>query len=160
MRYLAVIQKTGAGYCAGAPDVPGCVAAGSAYEETKALFREALEFHLEDLRETGEPVPEPSARASTALGYAVVVEKSDDGYSAWPPDLPDLAASAGTPDRAEALLIKAVAAHISRLRLSGEQPAEPAATIVSVDVSVPELAPRLTPPRPSPRPPQSPTSAI
>lgn len=54
--------------------------------------------------------------------------------------MPDVAASAGTPDRAEALLLEAVAAHISRLRLSGEQPAEPAATIIPVDVSVQELA--------------------
>lgn len=140
MRYLAVIQKTGTGYCAGAPDVPGCIAAGAAYEETKALFRDALEFHLEDLRETGEPVPEPSARASTAGGYAVVIEKTDTGYKAWPPDLPDIAASAGAPERAEALVREAVAAHISRLRLRGEQPAEPAAATILVDVNVPELA--------------------
>ena len=140
MRYLAVIQKTGTGYCAGAPDVPGCIAAGATYEETKALFREALEFHLEDAREAGDPVPEPSACAATAHGYAVVIEQADAGCRAWAPDLPDVGASAGAPDEAEALFREAVEAHVSRLRLRGERPPEAVATVTRVDVDVPELA--------------------
>ena len=140
MRYLAVIQKTGTGYCAGAPDVPGCIAAGAAFEETKSLFREALEFHLEDMRETGEPIPDPFAYAATAHGYAVVVEKTDGGYKASPPDLPDVAAEDAAPERAEALVREAVAAYVSGPRLRGEPPPPPASTIIHVDVNAPELA--------------------
>lgn len=42
MRHLVVMHKTRAGYCAGAPDVPGCVATGATREETESRFREAL----------------------------------------------------------------------------------------------------------------------
>ena len=48
-----------------------------------------LGFHLEDAREAGDPVPEPSACAATAHGYAVVIEQADAGCRAWAPDLPD-----------------------------------------------------------------------
>jgi predicted RNase H-like HicB family nuclease len=43
------------------PDLPGCVAAGETREEVMRLIREAIEFHLEGLREGGLPVPPPSS---------------------------------------------------------------------------------------------------
>ena len=39
------------GYSAYLPELPGCVTVGDSIEETKALMREAVEFHLEGLRE-------------------------------------------------------------------------------------------------------------
>lgn len=65
VKYTIVIEETGNGYSAYAPDVPGCVAAGDTVPEVEALMREALVLHIESLREHGEPVPEP--RVSTAL---------------------------------------------------------------------------------------------
>ena len=65
MQYTVVIEETGNGYSAYEPDVPGCVAAGDTVSEVEHLIREALVFHIESLREHGEPVPEP--RASAAL---------------------------------------------------------------------------------------------
>ena len=65
MKYTVVIEETDNGYSAYAPDVPGCVAAGDTVSEVEDLIREALVFHIESLREHGEPVPE--ARASAAL---------------------------------------------------------------------------------------------
>ena len=59
MTYTVVIEKTGNGYSAYVPDLPGCIAAGDTREETEALIREAVTSHLEMLRESGEPVPEP-----------------------------------------------------------------------------------------------------
>ena len=43
------------------PDLPGCIAAGETREEVLRLIKEAIEFHIEGLREAGEPVPVPSS---------------------------------------------------------------------------------------------------
>lgn len=60
--YLVIIERDEAGgYSAWAPDLPGVIAAASTYEECLALMREAVEFHLEGLREHGEPIPAPAA---------------------------------------------------------------------------------------------------
>jgi predicted RNase H-like HicB family nuclease len=47
------------------PDLPGCVAVGEAREEAMELIREAIEFHVESLRENGEPVPPPHSFVET-----------------------------------------------------------------------------------------------
>ncbi len=57
MRYAVVIEKAGANFSAYVPDLPGCIATGATVEETEALIREAIEFHLEGLRQDGLPVP-------------------------------------------------------------------------------------------------------
>ncbi|RAY15753.1 type II toxin-antitoxin system HicB family antitoxin [Actinomadura craniellae] len=60
-RYAVVVERADdGGYGAYAPDLPGCVAVGETEEETLALMREAIVFHLEGLREAGAEVPEPS----------------------------------------------------------------------------------------------------
>ena len=64
MDYVVVIEKTGNGYGAHVPDLPGCIAAGDTREETEALIREAVACHVQMLREHGDPVPEPQASAS------------------------------------------------------------------------------------------------
>lgn len=61
MRYAVVIEKSESGYGAYVPDLPGCVALGDTLQETERLIQEAVEFHLEGLREDGVSVPEPSA---------------------------------------------------------------------------------------------------
>jgi len=60
MRYMVVIEKGKSGYGAHVPDLPGCVAAGETREEVLGLIKEAIEFHIEGLKEAGEPVPTPS----------------------------------------------------------------------------------------------------
>lgn len=62
MRYAVVIEKAESNYSAYVPDLPGCVATGATVGEVEQLIREAIEFHLEGLREDGEPIPEPSSR--------------------------------------------------------------------------------------------------
>ena len=59
MKYAVVIEKTGNGYSAYLPDLPGCIAAGDTLEETESLIQEAVTYHLVMLRENGDPVPEP-----------------------------------------------------------------------------------------------------
>ncbi len=54
MEYLVVIEKAENNYGAYSPDVLGCIATAKTVEETLALMKEALEFHLEDLEEFPE----------------------------------------------------------------------------------------------------------
>ncbi|MDQ3557041.1 MAG: type II toxin-antitoxin system HicB family antitoxin [Gemmatimonadota bacterium] len=63
MRYLIVIEQTSTGFSAYSPDVLGCIATGETRPQVERNIREALEFHLESLREDGEPIPRPSAVA-------------------------------------------------------------------------------------------------
>jgi len=62
MRYAIVIEKGEGNYGAYVPDLPGCVATGDTVEEVEREIQEAIEFHLEGLREDGLPIPEPSSR--------------------------------------------------------------------------------------------------
>ena len=63
MKYVVIVEKTGNGYSAYLPDLPGCVAAGDTVEETERLIQEAITYHVEALRENGDPIPEPSTSA-------------------------------------------------------------------------------------------------
>jgi predicted RNase H-like HicB family nuclease len=60
MRYTIIIEHGTKNFSAYAPDFPGCVAAADTEQETMSLMKEALEMHIEDMRERGEPIPEPS----------------------------------------------------------------------------------------------------
>ena len=62
MQYAVVIEQADGNYSAYAPDVPGCIATGATIEEVTQRFREALAFHLEGLREGGDPIPQPTTR--------------------------------------------------------------------------------------------------
>jgi predicted RNase H-like HicB family nuclease len=59
-RFPIVIERTSTGFSACSPDVSGCASAGDTEEETRQNFREALAAHFELMRETGDPIPEPS----------------------------------------------------------------------------------------------------
>ncbi len=61
--YLVVIENSEGSYSAYSPDLPGCVAAGETIEEVRSLMRQAIQMHIESLREHGEPVPPPSSQA-------------------------------------------------------------------------------------------------
>ena len=62
MRYAIVIEKAGSNFSAYVPDLPGCVATGATVEEVESEIREAIEFHLEGMREDGAPIPPPASR--------------------------------------------------------------------------------------------------
>ncbi len=62
MRYAIVIEKAEDNYPAYVPDLPGCVATGTTIEEAEKFIREAIEFHLEGMREDGTPIPTPTSR--------------------------------------------------------------------------------------------------
>ena len=61
MHYLVVVEKGPKSFGAYVPDLPGCIAAAETRQEVLALIREAIEFHIEGLKEDGEPIPPPSS---------------------------------------------------------------------------------------------------
>jgi predicted RNase H-like HicB family nuclease len=61
MQYGVVIEQGETSYGAYVPDLPGCVAVGETLEEVKELIAEAIQFHLEGLREEGVAVPVPTS---------------------------------------------------------------------------------------------------
>ncbi|MDQ6698640.1 MAG: type II toxin-antitoxin system HicB family antitoxin [Acidobacteriota bacterium] len=66
-QYAIVIERVpGGNYCASVLDLPGCVSTGDKLEEVKRNIKEAIEFHLEGMREDGLPIPEPTTEAAYA----------------------------------------------------------------------------------------------
>ena len=63
-RYLIIIEPTSTGYSAYSPDLPGCVSTGATRAEVEQNMREAVDFHLQGLREEGQPVPSPRVEAA------------------------------------------------------------------------------------------------
>lgn len=61
MKYMVVVEQSETGYGAYVPDLPGCIAAAKTREEVTALIQEAIEFHIEGLRESGQDVPPPQS---------------------------------------------------------------------------------------------------
>ncbi len=58
--YAIVIEKPANNYSAYVPDLPGCVATGATIQEVNQQIKEAINFHLEGLREGGLSIPEPT----------------------------------------------------------------------------------------------------
>ncbi|MBI4479054.1 MAG: type II toxin-antitoxin system HicB family antitoxin [Acidobacteria bacterium] len=63
MRYMAVIERGEKSWGAHVPDLPGCIAVAETRDEVIELIREAIDFHIEGLREDGLPVPVPSSES-------------------------------------------------------------------------------------------------
>lgn len=63
-QYTVVIEKGPTSYGASVPDLPGCVAIGETPDEVLGLIKEAIEFHLEGMREDGDAIPVPSTTAA------------------------------------------------------------------------------------------------
>jgi len=57
MRYMVVIERGEKSWGAHVPDLPGCIAVGETRDEVLQLIREAMDFHIEGLRQDGLPVP-------------------------------------------------------------------------------------------------------
>lgn len=61
MKYTVIIEKADQGYGAHVPDLPGCIATAATRDEVLRLIKEAIEFHIEGLREAGLPIPPPAS---------------------------------------------------------------------------------------------------
>ena len=60
MKYLVIVETGRTSVGAYVPDLPGCVAAVTDREEVLALIHDAIELHVEDLRQQGLTVPLPN----------------------------------------------------------------------------------------------------
>jgi predicted RNase H-like HicB family nuclease len=61
--YVVIVEEGETSIGAYVPDLPGCVAIGESREEVLGLIREALEIHIESLRDNDEPIPRPHSFA-------------------------------------------------------------------------------------------------
>ena len=62
MRYAIVIEKAESNFSAYVPDLPGCVVTGASIQQVEIEIREAIEFHIDGLREDGSLIPSPSSQ--------------------------------------------------------------------------------------------------
>jgi predicted RNase H-like HicB family nuclease len=62
-KYAVIFERAENNWAAYVPDLPGCMTTGSDIEETERNIREAIEGHLQTLREFGEPTPFPTSLA-------------------------------------------------------------------------------------------------
>lgn len=68
--YSIIVEETSTGYSAYSPDLPGCVSTGRTREEVEANMREAIQLHIDGLREEGYEVPGPRNHATPIHGVA------------------------------------------------------------------------------------------
>jgi len=61
MRYAVIVEEGETSFGAYVPDLPGCVAVAETRNEVLRLIEEAIEFHVDGLRQDGQPIPEPSS---------------------------------------------------------------------------------------------------
>ena len=61
VRYAVIFEKAQNNWAAYVPDLPGCITTGRTLEETERNIRQAIEGHLQTMREFGEPIPEPTS---------------------------------------------------------------------------------------------------
>jgi predicted RNase H-like HicB family nuclease len=67
-RFLVVVEDAGRNFSAYSPDLPGCVATGATQDEAERNMYEAIQLHIEGLREDGLPIP-----SSNSIAEYVVV---------------------------------------------------------------------------------------
>ena len=58
-KYLVIVEETETGFSAFSPDLPGCVATGATRAEVERTMHDAIEFHLDGMREDGDHIPAP-----------------------------------------------------------------------------------------------------
>jgi predicted RNase H-like HicB family nuclease len=71
-KYQIIIEETATGYSAYSPDLPGCASTGNTREEVEANIRDAIQFHIDGLKQEGFEVPEPSTESNPDCSYVHV----------------------------------------------------------------------------------------
>lgn len=63
MQYLVIVEESENGFGAYVPDLPGCAAAAETREEGGSLIQEAIQFHIEALKRSGDSIPAPRSQS-------------------------------------------------------------------------------------------------
>jgi len=66
-KFLIIIETAGTNFSAYSPDLPGCIATGDTREDTERNMLDAIQMHIEGLREDNLPIPESSSFAEVIL---------------------------------------------------------------------------------------------
>ena len=69
-RYMVVLEQGPTSYGAYVPDLPGCIAVGESEQEALRLIQEAIEFHLEGLKDEGLAIPIPHSSSTFVEVYS------------------------------------------------------------------------------------------
>jgi predicted RNase H-like HicB family nuclease len=64
IEYAVVIERSPNNYGAWVPDLDGCVSTGKTIEEVKVNIAEAIEMHIEVMREHSETILPPTAQVA------------------------------------------------------------------------------------------------
>ena len=70
MTYTVIFEKGPASWGAYVPDLPGVISVGGSREEAECLIQEAIELHVDGMREEGLPIPPPSSFAGEVEVHA------------------------------------------------------------------------------------------
>jgi predicted RNase H-like HicB family nuclease len=141
MEYAVVIEPTSTGFSAYVPDVLGCVAVGETEAEVREMMAEALQFHLEELRLDGDPIPDPVSQIAhvdvppRAPKFAVIIEKGQTSYGAYVPDLPGCVAVAGTEAEVRKLIREGIEFHLEDMRRDGDTIPAPTSRVDYVTIT-------------------------
>lgn len=68
------------------------------------------------------------------MKYAIIIEKTDNGYSGYAPDLPGCVSAGDSVEETKTLLREAVPFHVKLLRDFGEPVPEPQTSVAMIDV--------------------------
>jgi len=61
MRYAVIVEEGETSFGAYVPDLPGCVAVAESRAEVLRLIEEAIEFHIDGMRQDNQAIPQPSS---------------------------------------------------------------------------------------------------
>ncbi len=89
MTYLAVLEKGPKSWSAWIPDLPVCFTPGETLADLRTMIREAIDSHIEALRDDNETIPVPSTIFEHAGGYLVLFQREQGRWQSSVPDLPD-----------------------------------------------------------------------
>ena len=64
MQYLVIVEEGQNSFGAYVPDLPGCIAVGESRDEVMRLIQEAIEFHIEGIKEDGLMLPLPHSSSA------------------------------------------------------------------------------------------------
>lgn len=70
------------------------------------------------------------------MRYAVIIEKGEDSYGAYVPDLPGCVAVGDTPEEVKTLIQEAIEFHLEGLQEDGESIPQPNSSVEYVEVKI------------------------
>lgn len=66
-KFLVIFEKTGTGYSAYVPDLPGCIATGRTKKDTEKNIFDAIQLHLEGIKEEKIRLPRIQAESEVMV---------------------------------------------------------------------------------------------